>query len=83
MKQPVVMVDLSSTGCRIETSGFSLAPAQRVVVRPEGLEGLCATVVWAENDWAGLVFDIALYQPVVDHLCARSPSVLDELELAA
>lgn len=42
-----MLVDLSSAGCRIEAMGIHLAEGQRVVVRPQGFEGLCATVIWS------------------------------------
>jgi hypothetical protein len=39
-----------------------------VVVRPEGLEGLCGVIRWVKAHSAGIEFERALYPAVVDHL---------------
>ncbi|WP_115288540.1 PilZ domain-containing protein [Sphingobium indicum] len=83
LKEPVMLVDLSSAGCRIETTGIHLAEGQRVVVRPQGFEGLCATVIWSDYGAAGLAFETPLYQPLVDHLCRLSNIAAEMTEIAA
>lgn len=64
----VVIRDLSMHGCRVVLHGLALAAGSKVVVRPTGLEGLCATVRWMSHDEAGIEFDLPLYLPVVEHL---------------
>jgi hypothetical protein len=83
-RRAVKLWDLSSRGCRIFVAGLTLNIGQRIVVRPEGMEGLDATVRWAEADFAGIEFDRPLHSAVVDRLCRLHPdeeSVM--LEMAA
>lgn len=40
----------------------------RVMIRPEGLEGLTGIVRWVTGNLVGVEFDSPLYEPVVDHL---------------
>ena len=42
----VVITNLSIGGCRIESRALSLHEGDLVVVRPEGIEGLCGS--WVE-----------------------------------
>ncbi|MFM5929567.1 MAG: PilZ domain-containing protein [Novosphingobium sp.] len=84
--EPVVITDLSQHGCRIECWGITVARGDSVILRPEGLESLCATVCWIKGPLIGLAFGRALYGPVVEHL-ARHFRAADlepgELRLAA
>lgn len=64
----VVIRDLSAEGCRIMSFALSVRVGGHVVVRPQGLEGLCGTVRWVRGHEAGIEFDRPLYTPVVDHL---------------
>jgi PilZ domain len=64
----VVITDLSPHGCRIESRALTVQAGDMVVVRPDGLEGLCGTVRWASGHGAGVEFERPLYGPVVDHL---------------
>jgi hypothetical protein len=69
--------DLSPHGCCLTTTTLAVRIGQRVVIRPQGLEGLTGTVRWIEGQNAGIEFDAPLYEPVVDHLsqlhAARKP----------
>ena len=73
----VVIGDLSAHGCRIQSSGLILSVGQLVVVRPEGLEGLCGRICWVDGHVAGIAFDQPLYQPVVEHLQRRHAHYLN------
>lgn len=64
----VVITDLSIGGCRIESRALSLHEGDLVVVRPEGIEGLCGMVRWVDRHAAGIAFEVPLYPPVVEHL---------------
>lgn len=86
----VTIVDLSEWGCRVESRGLALRKGDLVVVRPEGIEGICARVCWVHGDEAGIEFDRPLYGPVVEHLVrehwhflARSAAPGPALRLAA
>ena len=60
--------DISAQGCCIATNGLFVRVGLKVVIRPEGLEGLTGTVRWINGERAGIEFDNPLYEPVVDHL---------------
>lgn len=64
----VVISDISEGGCRIDSLGLVMGVGDMVVVRPEGLEGLCGVIRWVKGHSAGIEFDRALYPAVVDHL---------------
>lgn len=60
--------DISPHGCRLATSTLAVRIGLRIVIRPQGLEGLGGVVRWIEGQQAGIEFDAPLYEPVVDHL---------------
>src|SRR3954464_15616108 len=72
-RQDVTLSDLSVTGCRINAIYMTLAVGQRIVLRPEGLEGLSAVVTWTSGPSAGLKFDVALHPSVLDYLVKLHP----------
>ena len=63
--------NISPEGCCITTSGIFVKEGARVVIRPEGMEGLTGVVRWIEGNKAGIEFDVPLYAPIVDHLSER------------
>jgi hypothetical protein len=63
-----VISDISEGGCRIDSLGLIMGLGEMVVVRPQGLEGLCRVLLWARRHSAGIEFDRALYPAMVDHL---------------
>ena len=62
--------DISAEGCCVRTRGIYLRVGARVVLRPDGLEGLSGIVRWVRSDMAGVEFDHPIYGPVVDHIAA-------------
>lgn len=72
----VVIRDIAPHGCRIVSHALAVRPGAKVVLRPTGLEGLCATVCWVRGHEAGVEFDQPLYLPVVEHLHRRFASFL-------
>ena len=62
------ILDLSPEGCCVETSELFVKVGARVVVRPDGLEGLPGIVRWIEGNKAGIEFERPLYPPVFEHL---------------
>lgn len=62
---PVIVVDLSTHGCGLETAGHCEVGA-RVWLKLPGLESWPSRIAWAEGDRAGLSFDRPLHQAVVD-----------------
>ena len=65
------ITDISSEGCCVITNELFIKRGARVVIRPEGIEGLTGVVRWIEGNRAGVEFDQPLYPAVVDHLVAR------------
>ena len=63
-----LIADISPNGCCIETKGLYVKLGARVMIRPEGLEGLTGIVRWVTGNMVGVEFDSPLYEPVVDHL---------------
>ncbi len=64
----VNVVDVSLAGCMIERLALSLTEGDRVLIRLADLSYLPATVIWVEEQDAGLVFETELYEPVLDLL---------------
>lgn len=72
----VVIRDLSTHGCRIVSHALTVRPGARIVLRPDGIEGLCGEVRWTSGGEAGIEFERPLYGPVVEHLHRRFASFL-------
>jgi len=63
-----IIADLSPEGCCVVTGDLFVKVGARVLIRPEGLEGLTGIVRWIEGNRAGIEFDRPLYPPVFEHL---------------
>ena len=63
--------DISAEGCCVTTNSLFFKVGTRVVIRPEGMEGLTGVVRWIAGDKAGVEFDCPLYGPVIDHLAVH------------
>ena len=70
--------DLSSRGCRVDSLANTLHAGDLVVVTPSMLEGQCGTVRWVSGNEAGIEFATPLYGPVVDHLHRQFRTFLPE-----
>jgi hypothetical protein len=70
--------DLSSRGCRVESLAITLHAGDLVVVTPAMLEGQCGTVRWVQGNTAGIEFATPLYGPVVEHLHRQFRTFLPE-----
>lgn len=62
--------DISAEGCCVTSNGLFFCVGTRVVIRPQGLEGLSGVIRWIRGSTAGILFDAPLYGPIVDHLSA-------------
>lgn len=60
--------DISPHGCRLAMRTLAVRIGLRIVIRPQGLEGLAGVVRWIEGHHAGIEFESPLYEPVFDHL---------------
>lgn len=63
--------NISPEGCCVQICGLAFRLGSRVLLRPEGMEGLTGVVRWIAGDAAGVEFDQPLYGPVVEHLIRR------------
>lgn len=64
----VVITDISTGGCRIESFALTLREGDLVVISPGVIEGQCGKVTWTKGHKAGITFLQPLYAPVVEHL---------------
>lgn len=71
MRDDGTISDLSAEGCCVKTNRLFFRVGMRVLIRPEGIEGLSGVVRWIEGDCAGVEFDSPLYGPIIDHLAER------------
>ena len=71
-----VISDLSTHGCRYESHSLVLHEGDLVVIRPDGMEGLCGRVIWTKRRSAGVVFDVPLHDAVLGHLARMHAAFL-------
>ncbi|MEZ5742384.1 MAG: PilZ domain-containing protein [Sphingomonadaceae bacterium] len=64
--------DISETGCCLRAQSLFFRVGARIVIKPEGIEGLVGIVRWISNECAGIEFETPIYGPVLDHLCAQN-----------
>jgi PilZ domain len=64
----IEVLDVSLAGCMIERRALFLTEGDRVLLRLADLSFMAATVIWVEEQEAGLVFETELYEPVLEHL---------------
>lgn len=60
--------DISAQGCCLVTRTICFRVNSRIIIRPQGLEGVTGVVRWISASKAGVEFDSPLYPPVVEHL---------------
>jgi len=76
MRDEAFISDISTHGCCMETRSLHLSIGVRVIVKPEGMEGITGTVRWINGHCAGIAFEAPLYGPIVAHLIANNPDRL-------
>lgn len=60
--------DISCDGCCVTTRGLFVKTGARVMVKPEGMEGLTGVIRWIDGLKSGIQFDSPIYEPVLEHL---------------
>ena len=63
--------NISPEGCCVTTKALFVNVEMRVLVKPDGMEGLTGIVRWIVGNRAGIEFDSPLYGPVVEYLVSR------------
>jgi hypothetical protein len=71
MRDDGELSDISTRGCCVTTRGLFLHIGHRVIIKPEGMEGITGVVRWLSGNRAGIEFDMPLYGPIVEHMSAR------------
>lgn len=64
---PVKLLDVSITGCRLET-GFKLKSKEDAIIVIPGFEPLVARIVWNRDKQTGLRFVVPLHRAIAEHI---------------
>ena len=75
MRDSGEIFDISETGCCVIADSLFFRVGTRLVIRPEGLEGLVGAVRWVAGGKAGVEWENPIYGPVLDHLIAATQPV--------
>ncbi|MCB2067014.1 MAG: PilZ domain-containing protein [Erythrobacter sp.] len=67
------VLDISAGGAMVEYHGWSAQPGERVLASLPGLEPQGATLVWIEDNRAGIAFEVPLHETVLDRYLAMMP----------
>jgi len=62
------VLDISPIGCMVDRRAWTARVDDRVLVKLEGLSYQPASVIWVEDDKAGILFEQLLYEPVLARL---------------
>lgn len=62
------LLDISHGGCMVDRRRHSATAGDRALVKLPGLAFQPATVVWVEDEKAGLAFEQPLHEAVLAHL---------------
>lgn len=75
------MIDLSARGCCIEAEDKPPRIKSRIILRPEGLDGLAAQVQWVRGRQFGAAFDRPIYAPVLEHFIRKHAALAPYVSL--
>ena len=64
------VLDISAGGCMVERGRWAAECGDRVLLMLPGLAYQPATIVWMEDDLAGIAFEQTLHEAVLTHLQA-------------
>ena len=62
------VLDISPIGCMVDRRSWSTQPEDRVLVQLEGLGFQPASVVWVEENRAGIAFEELMHEAVFERL---------------
>jgi hypothetical protein len=62
------VLDISPIGCMVDRRAWSARVDDRVLIKLDGLSYLPASVIWVEDERAGIMFEELLYEPVLMRL---------------
>ena len=72
MRLPVL--DISLGGCMVDSRAWSAKPGDELSIKLPTLGFQRATLVWIEDQRAGIAFDELLYEPTLEHLSQLAPA---------
>ena len=67
----LAVLDISVGGCMVERRAWGAKPEDHILIRLPGLSYMPASVLWVEDDAAGIAFDQPIYEPVMAHIQQR------------
>ncbi len=62
------VLDLSPIGCMVDRRAWTARVDDRILVKLDNLSYQPATVIWVEDDRAGIMFERLLYEPILARL---------------
>ncbi|TNE32552.1 MAG: PilZ domain-containing protein [Alphaproteobacteria bacterium] len=67
-KMQLPVLDIGLGGCMVDARSWGVRPGESIFVRLPGLASQPATVIWIEDERAGIAFEELLYEPTLEHL---------------
>ncbi|OYX67259.1 MAG: hypothetical protein B7Y88_00335 [Sphingomonadales bacterium 32-64-17] len=78
------ILDLSAGGLMVAVKGWAAMPGERVLATIDGFSALSGVLVWAEDGLAGIAFEVALHEAVLDQVHSKlEGTYLDATELVS
>ena len=65
----VDLFDLSEHGCKIKGRRGFVDEGENVTLKINGIKTPLGTVMWVEDEFAGIAFEGRLHPAVLDHIC--------------
>lgn len=65
----VDLFDLSQEGCKIKGRRGFVTEGETLMLKIEGFKTPLGTVMWVEDEFAGVAFEGRLHPAVLDHIC--------------
>lgn len=65
----VDLFDLSERGCKIKGRRGFVDEGENVTLKINGIKTPLGTVMWVEDEFAGIAFEGRLHPAVLDHIC--------------
>jgi len=59
------VTDVSLAGCMVKRRAWTIKAGERVLIKLPGLEYQTATVLWSDDENAGIEFENLLYEPIL------------------
>ncbi|MEO5708082.1 MAG: PilZ domain-containing protein [Alteraurantiacibacter sp.] len=66
------LLDLSPGGCLVDIKRWGGEVGERVLVKLPGLAFQPASIAWVDEEQAGIAFEQAMHEAVLDHLLASA-----------